>query len=169
MSNIPVPESPEAIQELLRSPTPVHLQGALAAVPGINDGKPRNSVTTTAWVMEQYEHSKAGGRMVCKNTMLVTSVEKGSYAAPDDVLKEVTMKGVVDLQLTENAPQAILFDGIYNAEIIIAAAGGVLHMLPDSMFLDACHDCGFITDEERKSKYRSLHYCTRPGKPDAGG
>jgi len=60
MSNIPVPESPEAIQELLRSPTPVHLQGALAAVPGINDGKPRNSVTTTAWVMEQNEYSNAG-------------------------------------------------------------------------------------------------------------
>lgn len=64
--------------------------------------------------------------------------------------------------------QAILIDGIYNAEIIIAAAGGVLHILPDSMFLDACRDCGFITDEERTSKYRSLHYCTRPGNPDAG-
>lgn len=88
----------------------MHLQGALAAVPGINDGKPRNSVTTTAWVMEQNEHSNAGGRMVCKNTMLVTSVEKGSYAAPDDALKEVTMKGVVDLQLKENAPQVRLIE-----------------------------------------------------------
>ena len=48
--------------------------------------------------------------MVCKNTMLVTSVEKGSYAAPDNALKEVTIKGVVDLQLKENAPQVRLIE-----------------------------------------------------------
>ena len=48
--------------------------------------------------------------MVCKNTMLVTSVEKGSCAAPDNALKEVTIKGVVDLQLKENAPQVHLID-----------------------------------------------------------